>query len=227
MAVRLAAFVDHGRQLLVFLGVGGMIDIEVDMKIAEVAVMFYLHAGNEFLGRDAEFFSTEHDARAMGIIGADVMTLVSPHALETYPYVSLDITQQVAEMDGPIGIGQGIGNKDAAFVHRYFTGLVSANTDEKSSAHDTRIDPQREVSPHCHSRWAGVLRLRKEQASGCDRRHNFSVAIQCAGYGFCELLQPEWLAEETCNLQFIETVRERFITEPGGNDDFHAGVYLP
>jgi hypothetical protein len=42
----------------------------------------------------------------MGIIGTDVITLVSAELLETHPYIGLDIFDHMAKMDRTIGVGK-------------------------------------------------------------------------------------------------------------------------
>ena len=51
---------------------------------------------------------------AVGIVGADVVTLMATHFLETSPDVGLDVLHQMTEVDGAISIRQGAGNEDFA-----------------------------------------------------------------------------------------------------------------
>jgi len=54
----------------------------------------------------------------MGVIGADIDTLVANESLVAYPYICLDVFHQVSKVDGTIGIGQGTGDENSScFIH--------------------------------------------------------------------------------------------------------------
>jgi len=88
--------------------------IETNEKIGEIGAMFVADAGDEFLRRDPLVLRAQHDRRAVRVVGADVIDLVTPHALEARPDVGLDVFDHVAQVDGAVGIGQGGGDEDAA-----------------------------------------------------------------------------------------------------------------
>jgi hypothetical protein len=54
----------------------------------------------------------------MGIISTPEKALITPLFLETHPDISLDIFDQMAYVNGPIGIGQGTGNQNFSIHHR-------------------------------------------------------------------------------------------------------------
>jgi len=109
--------VDTARQFAVFLGVGGIVVIEVHQKTGKIGAVFSVHAVNQLFRRDALFLGPQHDGRAMCIIGTDVIHIMALHLQETHPDVGLDIFHQMAEMDAAIGIRQCRGDEDFAWLN--------------------------------------------------------------------------------------------------------------
>ncbi len=70
--------------------------------------------GDELLGRLARLFRRQHDRRAVRVVGADEMHLVALHALEAHPDVGLDVLHDVADVERPVGVGQGRGDEEPA-----------------------------------------------------------------------------------------------------------------
>ena len=60
------------------------------------------------------FLRGEHDRRAVRVVGADEMHLVALHALEAHPDVGLDVLHDVADVERPVGVGQGGGDEELA-----------------------------------------------------------------------------------------------------------------
>ncbi len=61
---------------------------------------------------DSAFLTgTDHDSRAMGIIGANVQTSVSFQFLKSHPDVCLDVFNQMPDVDRTVGIRQGAGDE--------------------------------------------------------------------------------------------------------------------
>lgn len=87
--------------------IGRIVVIEGHPERGEIALMAGLDVGDEGLWRDARLFGRKHDRRAMGVIGADEPGLVAAQPARAHPDVGLDITDQMAKMQRPIGIGQG------------------------------------------------------------------------------------------------------------------------
>jgi hypothetical protein len=52
----------------------------------------------------------------MGVVGADIDALIAAVLLEAHPHIGLDVFQHVAKMDRTIGIGQGAGDEDLAWL---------------------------------------------------------------------------------------------------------------
>jgi hypothetical protein len=123
-AVLLKLLVERCCQLAIFDGMRGVIDVEVDRKALEVTVVLLADAFDPVLGRHRRLLGAEHDAGAVGIVGADIVHRVPLHALEAHPDVCLDVAEQVAEMDGTVGVGQGVGDEDLTVLH-----LGSAGSD--------------------------------------------------------------------------------------------------
>ncbi len=63
-----------------------------------------------------DFFSLDHDRCAMRIAARNKTTGIAPHALEADPNIGLDIIDQMSQVHGAIGIGQGCGDKN--FAHK-------------------------------------------------------------------------------------------------------------
>ena len=106
------SLVDRLGQFAVFRRVGGVVLVVVDREIREVALVRGLDRLDELLGAQPGFLRGQHDRRAMGVVGADEMHGMPAHALGAHPDVGLDVADQMADVQGPVGIGQGIGDKD-------------------------------------------------------------------------------------------------------------------
>src|SRR5690606_16635405 len=53
----------------------------------------------------------KHDRRAVGVVGADVVHGPAGHPPRAHPDVGLHVSHQVAEVQGAVGVGQGIGDE--------------------------------------------------------------------------------------------------------------------
>jgi len=95
--------------------VGAVEIVERDREIGEVPLVFLGNALDQRLGRDPLVLGTQHDGRAVGIVGADIVDLVLAHTLKPYPYIGLDVFHQVPQVDRAVGIGQGAGDQDFSF----------------------------------------------------------------------------------------------------------------
>ena len=93
--------------------------VERDVELGEVAFMARLHVGDERFGRDADFLGGEHDRRAVGIVRADKMHRAPGHALRAHPDIGLHVTDQVAEVQHAVGIGQGAGDERGGLLGRH------------------------------------------------------------------------------------------------------------
>jgi len=97
--------------------VGGVVVVEADAEGVEVALVLVPDALDQGLRGDALAFGAQHDRRAVGVVGADVVDFVALHALETHPDVGLDVFHQVAQVDAAVGIGQRGGDQDSSTGH--------------------------------------------------------------------------------------------------------------
>ena len=86
--------------------VGAAVVVELDMESLEIRNVFMPYAVYQLLGRDAFLLGAQHDRRAVGVVGADIMHLVALHFLKAHPDVGLDVFDQVAEVYAAVGIGQ-------------------------------------------------------------------------------------------------------------------------
>ncbi len=108
--------VDHARQLTVFVRVRRVEIVEVHQEVGKVGAVFGLDVADQLFRGDAFFFRAQHDCRTMGVVRADINALVAAVLLETHPHVGLDVLEHVAKVNGTIGIGQGAGNENLAWL---------------------------------------------------------------------------------------------------------------
>ena len=116
MPVFLQLAVNVLRELAVFLGVGGVVVIKADVEAAEIFLMLIADPVNQLFGRDAFALGPEHNGRAVGIVGANVVTVLATHFLVTHPDIRLNVFQQVAQVDRTVGVRQGAGNQNIALL---------------------------------------------------------------------------------------------------------------
>ena len=91
--------------------------VEFDMEAGEVTAVLAMDPLDQGLGGDAFLLGAQHDRRAVGVVGADIVALVAAHLLEAHPDVGLDVFDEMAQMDGAVGIGQGGGDENLARGH--------------------------------------------------------------------------------------------------------------
>ena len=88
---------------------GGVVVVECDVERREIRPVLPPYPLDQFLRADPFLARLEHNRRAMGIFGTDVIALVPAHALKTCPHIGLNVLDQVTEMNRPVGIRQGAG----------------------------------------------------------------------------------------------------------------------
>ena len=98
MPVRLQVAVDLLAPVTVFSGVGGIEIVEVDEEAGAVALVLAVDIPDLLLGRDPQFFSSQHDRGAVGVIGTDIQAIVTPRLLESHPDIGLYLLQQVPQV---------------------------------------------------------------------------------------------------------------------------------
>ena len=99
--------------------------VELDVEVGEVALVRRLHLGDQLLLAAAFLAGADHDRRAVRVVGADVDAAVAAQLLEPDPDVGLDVLDQVADVDVPVGVGQGGGDEDATHDGRITCGGAS------------------------------------------------------------------------------------------------------
>jgi hypothetical protein len=88
--------------------------VEADAEAGEVALVALAHLRDQLLGRYAFGLGAQHDRRAVRVIGADEVDLVSLQALEAHPDVRLDVLHEVADVQRAIGVRKGGGDEKLA-----------------------------------------------------------------------------------------------------------------
>ena len=94
--------------------VGVVVVVELNQEIGEVGTVLRADLLNQRLRADAAFLRQQHDGGAVCIVGAHVGAVDSAQALVAHPDVSLQVLNQVAQVDRPVGVGQCTGDQDAA-----------------------------------------------------------------------------------------------------------------
>jgi hypothetical protein len=88
--------------------------VELDVEVSEVALVRGLHIRNELFLAPAFLPCPDHDGRAVRVVGAHVAALVAAELLKADPDIRLDVFDQVPDVNVPVGIGQGRGDKQTA-----------------------------------------------------------------------------------------------------------------
>ena len=91
-----------------------MVVVHANQKVFEVGLMNSAHIGNMLLGANTFFICLKHDGSSMGIVGGNIVTFVTAHALKAHPDIGLGVFQNMTKMQCSIGIGQGVGDQDTA-----------------------------------------------------------------------------------------------------------------
>ncbi len=94
--------------------VGRIVVVEPNVEAREIPQVLGVHAFDEALGRDPLGLGLQHDRGAVGVVGAHVVAGMPREALETDPDIGLDVLDQVSQVDGAVGVGQGAGDEDFA-----------------------------------------------------------------------------------------------------------------
>ena len=109
--------IDFFGQSMVLRTIGGVPVVKCNVKAIEVLLSPCRDVGHKLLGGFANFFSRNHDGRAVGVIGADKVNGMTKHALSTHPNISLDVLHDVTNVKVSIGVGQGGGDEQLARGH--------------------------------------------------------------------------------------------------------------
>ena len=116
-----AGLADRTPYLLAHLPVLGAVRaaivVELDVESREVVDVSLAHLVDELLGGDSLGLGTNHDGRAVRIVGPQEMAIVAEQLLEADPDVGLQIFDQVADMGMSVGVRQRGGNENPAWAH--------------------------------------------------------------------------------------------------------------
>ena len=93
---------------------GGVEVVVPDHEALVIAGVIGGRGGDQLLGGDAFLLGADHDGCAVGVFGTDEQAVMAAQFLEAHPDVSLHGLDDVAEMQWPVGVGQGVGNEDLA-----------------------------------------------------------------------------------------------------------------
>src|SRR5690554_344682 len=104
------------RELSVFFRVRGVVIIKMDVEVSEILLVLVMNTVNQLLRGNAFPIGPEHNSGAMSVVCANVVAVLAAHFLITGPDVRLNVFQQVAQMNGAIGVGQGAGYQNIALL---------------------------------------------------------------------------------------------------------------
>ena len=79
--------------------------------------MLLLRLGNHLFFGSRFMPRADHDRGTVSIVGTDINATVSPQSLKTDPDIRLDILDQVAQVDGTIGVRQRRRDQYPSFAH--------------------------------------------------------------------------------------------------------------
>ncbi len=99
-----------------------MIVVEADREVREIPSMLTADPLDQLFRRDLLLLRLEHDRRAVGVVGADVIAQVAAAALVANPDIGLDVFHQVADVNGTVGVGQRAGNENLSGLRRHASG---------------------------------------------------------------------------------------------------------
>ena len=113
---RLQAGINFVGVVLRFRRMGAVKIVKGNVETGKIAHVFVMYAPDQCFGRDAFLFGTQHDRRTVRVVGANVPAFGHPvfrlHLLEAHPDVGLDVFNEMAEVNGPVGVGQGRRNEN-------------------------------------------------------------------------------------------------------------------
>jgi hypothetical protein len=115
---------DFVAEFAVFGTVGAAVIIEADMKAGEIPFMFGLNFGYQAFFAAAFFPGANRNGRAVRIVGTNVNTAMTAKSLKANPNIGLDVLDQVADVDRPVGIRQCGGDENLAACHNRFAGEI-------------------------------------------------------------------------------------------------------
>ena len=79
--------------------------VKFHLKTRKISEMLFAVAFNQFFGWYSFLAGGDHHRGAVGVVGAEVSALMAAHFLKADPEISLQILDQMAEMNVAVGIG--------------------------------------------------------------------------------------------------------------------------
>ncbi len=104
-------------QLAIFLTVRAAVVIELDIKTRKVPLVLGMHPLDILLLANPLLLGTDHDRRAVRIVGTDVNTAMTTQLLKPDPDIGLHVFDQMPDMNRPVGVRQSGGDKNLALGH--------------------------------------------------------------------------------------------------------------
>ena len=80
--------------------------VEVDLEAGEVGQVSLAHLGDQLPLAAALGAGADHDRRAVRVVGAEIDAVVAAELLEADEDVSLNVLDQMPEMDVAVGVGE-------------------------------------------------------------------------------------------------------------------------
>ena len=100
--------------------------VELDVETGEVADVSVTHVGDQ-RGLAAAFLSsTNHDRRAVRVVGTDEDALVAAQLLKADPNVGLDVLDQMADVDVSVRVRQRGGHQNSTWRHVVSAGVPAS-----------------------------------------------------------------------------------------------------
>ena len=80
--------------------------VKLDTETRKIPDMRLLHFGDDLFLRPSLLLCPNTDRRAMSVIRADIDAAVPPQFLKSHPNIRLQILDQMADVNMPVGIWQ-------------------------------------------------------------------------------------------------------------------------
>lgn len=88
----------------------------MDVEVGKVLLMFFMDVINQLFGSDVFVFGMEYNGSIVGIVGVNVVIVLVLYVLVVYLDVSLNVFQQMVQVNGVVGIGQGVGDQNIVLL---------------------------------------------------------------------------------------------------------------
>src|SRR5262245_27814498 len=112
MTLLAQALEDIFRVLTVFRTVGRVKTIKGNVEIGKIALMLNVILSDKVLGRHSRTLGIDFDGRPMRIISAHIHHIPPRHFEKAHEDISLDILDEMAQMNTSVGVGQSAGDEN-------------------------------------------------------------------------------------------------------------------